>query len=158
MRAIVGIIGCVAAFCITACERTQAQTSSALRQIAAIRLPDVKGRIDHLAFDPSTQRLWVAALGNNTVEVLDTDKPAHRRSLSGFHEPQGMASSLISAVLPLPRSEDCSWSIRRRERRSDKCRLTDIPNHFNSKRQGRECSQIFPVYSSRKSSQRIANQ
>jgi DNA-binding beta-propeller fold protein YncE len=92
MRAIgVGIIGCVAAFCIAGCERTQAQSSSALRPIATIRLPGVKGRIDHLAFDPSTQRLWVAAIGNNTVEVLDTGILAHQRSLAGFHEPQGMA-------------------------------------------------------------------
>ena len=38
------------------------------------------------------QHLFVAALGNNTVEVLDTAKGTHLRSLTGFHEPQGMAS------------------------------------------------------------------
>jgi hypothetical protein len=85
------IIGCVAALTIVACERTEAQSSSALRQIATVRLPGVKGRMDHLAFDPSTQRLFVAALGNGTVEVLDTVKPAHFRSLAGFREPQGIA-------------------------------------------------------------------
>ena len=74
------------------CESTEAQSSSALRQIATIRMPGVKGRIDHLAFDLPTQRLFVAALGNNTVEVLDTVKNAHHRSLAGFHEPQGAAS------------------------------------------------------------------
>jgi len=51
----------------------------------------VAGRIDHLAFDPVHQRLFVAALGNNTVEVIDTAKGAHLRSLGGFHEPQGIA-------------------------------------------------------------------
>jgi DNA-binding beta-propeller fold protein YncE len=85
------IIGCVAALAAMSCDRTEAQSSSALRQVAAIALPGVDGRIDHLAFDPSTQRLFIAALGNNTVEVIDTLKNAHLRSLTGFQEPQGAA-------------------------------------------------------------------
>jgi hypothetical protein len=32
-----------------------------------IPLGDVRGRIDHLAFDPARQRLLVAELGNDTV-------------------------------------------------------------------------------------------
>jgi ABC-type nitrate/sulfonate/bicarbonate transport system substrate-binding protein len=62
-----------------------------LRAAGVIPLPNVAGRIDHLAFDPGTQRLFVAALGNDTVEVVDTIKGAHLRTLSGFHEPQGLA-------------------------------------------------------------------
>ena len=85
------IVGCLAALTMTGCDGTQAQSSSALRQIAAVPLPGVAGRIDHLAFDPSNQRLFVAALGNNTVEVLATATIAHHRSLAGFHEPQGAA-------------------------------------------------------------------
>ena len=50
------------------------------------------GRIDHLAYDAVRQRLFVAALGNNTVEVIDTAKGEHLRSLTGFHEPQGLAT------------------------------------------------------------------
>ena len=63
----------------------------ALRAAGAVRLPNVRGRIDHLAFDAAHQRLFVAALGNDTVEVIDTGKSAHVTSLSGFHEPQGIA-------------------------------------------------------------------
>ena len=69
-----------------------AQGPSALRQIGAIPLPGVKGRIDHLAFDAARQQLFVAALGNGTVEVIDTVRLAHLKSLSGFHEPQGIAA------------------------------------------------------------------
>lgn len=68
-----------------------AQAPMALRQVQVITLPKVEGRIDHLAFDSDRQRLFVAALGNDTVEVVDTAKGAHLRSLSGFHEPQGIA-------------------------------------------------------------------
>ena len=61
-----------------------------LRMIATIPLPNVSGRIDHLAFDAARQRLFVAALGNDSLEVLDTTKATHFRSVPGFHEPQGL--------------------------------------------------------------------
>ena len=64
---------------------------SFLKASATISMPDVAGRIDHLGFDAARQRLFVAALGNDTVEVIDTAKNAHLRSLRGFHEPQGVA-------------------------------------------------------------------
>jgi len=57
----------------------------------SIELRRVDGRIDHLAFDATGQRLFVAALGNNTVEVLDVKAGIHVKSLPGFHEPQGIA-------------------------------------------------------------------
>ena len=53
--------------------------------------PGVEGRIDHLAVDLRAERLFVAALGNNTVEVLDLKTGLHLKSLAGFHEPQGIA-------------------------------------------------------------------
>jgi len=59
--------------------------------VGTIDLPRVEGRIDHLAFDAGTQRLFVAALGNNTVEVLDLKSGTHVKSLPGFREPQGIA-------------------------------------------------------------------
>jgi len=63
----------------------------ALKLTATVQLPNVAGRIDHLGFDAARQRLFVAALGNNTVEVVDTSKNAHLRSIAGFHDPQGVA-------------------------------------------------------------------
>jgi DNA-binding beta-propeller fold protein YncE len=62
-----------------------------LRMAASVELPHVDGRIDHLAFDASSQRLLVAALGNNTVEVVDVKANTHVRSVPGFREPQGIA-------------------------------------------------------------------
>ena len=62
-----------------------------LTLVGAIDLPRVEGRIDHLAVDLAAQRLYVAALGNNTVEVLDVKSNTHVKSLPGFREPQGIA-------------------------------------------------------------------
>jgi DNA-binding beta-propeller fold protein YncE len=55
-----------------------------------IPLPGVEGRIDHLALDPADQRLFVCALGNNTVEVLDLQKGERVHSITGLRAPQGV--------------------------------------------------------------------
>jgi DNA-binding beta-propeller fold protein YncE len=62
-----------------------------LVQVQTIALPGVEGRIDHLAFDASSGWLYVAALGNDTVEVIDTKAGRSLKSLHGFREPQGVA-------------------------------------------------------------------
>lgn len=60
-----------------------------LERVGTIPLPGVKGRIDHLAVDVTGHRVFVAALGNDTVEVVDTrDSSVH--TLRGFGEPQGV--------------------------------------------------------------------
>lgn len=55
-----------------------------------IPLPTVAGRIDHCSLDSDGGRLFVAALGNNTVEVVDLKQGRVSRSLAGFAEPQGV--------------------------------------------------------------------
>lgn len=67
------------------------QDSSGIRLINTIPLPDVKGRIDHMDFDVKRDRLFVAALGNNTVEVINVRRGVHMRSITGIREPQGVA-------------------------------------------------------------------
>lgn len=56
-----------------------------------IDLPGVEGRFDHFAFDPATNRLFVAALGNNTIEVVDVRAAKRVTSVRGVDEPQGLA-------------------------------------------------------------------
>ena len=79
------------AFAVTLAAAAQPQPAPSLQLVATIALPGVSGRIDHLAFDAATGRLFVAALGNNTVEVIDTSANTHLKSVPGFHEPQGIA-------------------------------------------------------------------
>ena len=62
-----------------------------LHQIATIPLEDVKGRIDHMAIDPTGKRLFVAALGNNSVEIVDLAAGKVVKRLTGMQEPQGVA-------------------------------------------------------------------
>jgi len=67
--------------------------------VQAIELPHVEGRIDHLAFDERSGRLFVAALGNNTIEVLDTRQQAHVKTIAGAREPQGIAVAADADVV-----------------------------------------------------------
>jgi YVTN family beta-propeller protein len=67
-----------------------AQSNEPLRLEKTIPLPDVQGRIDHMAIDLKNHRLFMAALGNNTVEVIDTERGKRIRTISGLHEPQGV--------------------------------------------------------------------
>src|SRR5881296_1082022 len=68
----------------------QAQESAMLKLTKTIPLPGVKGRFDHFAIDAKGHRLFVAALGNNTLEVVDVAAGNHVRSITGLHKPTGV--------------------------------------------------------------------
>ena len=63
--------------------------SPLLEPASTIPMPGVKGRIDHFAADRRDHRMFIAALGNDTVEVLDT-RSHQRKSIPGLGEPQGV--------------------------------------------------------------------
>src|SRR5664279_819069 len=68
-----------------------AAESAMLQLVQIIPLPNVEGRIDHMAVDVPGQRLFIAALGNSSIEVVDLREGKRLRGLGGFHEPQGVA-------------------------------------------------------------------
>jgi DNA-binding beta-propeller fold protein YncE len=72
------------------CVAVHAQNATRFELKQTIALPGVEGRIDHLAIDSAGERLFVCALGNNTVEVLDLRKGERRRSITGLGAPQGV--------------------------------------------------------------------
>ena len=55
-----------------------------------IPLPGVEGRIDHLAVDVAGQRVFVAALGNNSIEIINLAAGKHVGSIQEVKEPQGI--------------------------------------------------------------------
>jgi hypothetical protein len=68
----------------------QAADTPHLKLVQTIPLPGVKGRFDHFAIDTAGKRLFVAALGNNTLEVVDLAAGKRIRSLSGMSKPTGV--------------------------------------------------------------------
>jgi len=77
-------------FCLVLFPAAAAAQAMLPEPIADIAMPGVKGRIDHFGADAKRHRLFVAALGNDTLEVLDLNGRKRERSLAGFGEPQGI--------------------------------------------------------------------
>jgi len=73
-------------FCAAACGAD----SVPLKLVATIPLPGVEGRFDHFSVDTKGKRLFVAALGNNSLEVIDLAAAKPAQSLSGMRKPQGV--------------------------------------------------------------------
>ena len=55
-----------------------------------IPLPGIKGRFDHFAIDVKGGRLFVAALGNNTLEIIDVANAKRLHTITGLHKPTGV--------------------------------------------------------------------
>jgi DNA-binding beta-propeller fold protein YncE len=80
---------------VTACAKTPpslaaSDPSSPLRLERRIPLPNVKGRIDHLAIDEAGQRLFVAEVDNGTVDEIDLATGKLLGRIGGLREPQGV--------------------------------------------------------------------
>jgi hypothetical protein len=69
-------------------ECQPAQEKQTLRLVQTIPLPNVKGRLDHMGVDLEQRRLFVAAVSNNSLEVIDLTGGRVLKSLSGFKDTQ----------------------------------------------------------------------
>ena len=67
-----------------------AQSAELLSLDAHIPLPDVKGRIDHFSVDIRGQRLFVAAVENHSLEVIDLKSGQRVHTITDLAEPQGI--------------------------------------------------------------------
>lgn len=76
---------------VTGCNGQDKFGEDKLTLEKVIELPGVRGRIDHMAVNLKDKVLYVAALGNNTVEAIDLQKGTLLRSIKGVDEPQGLA-------------------------------------------------------------------
>jgi len=87
------------------------QATQPLRLEKTIELPDVQGRIDHMSVDVKGARLFVSALGNNTVEVIDTKGGKRVKTFKGLQEPQGVLYVAATDRLYVANSKDGSVRI-----------------------------------------------
>lgn len=68
-----------------------AQNAAPLVPEVTIALPGTSGRIDHLAVDLARKHLFVAELGNGTMDVIDLNSRKVIDRIEGLKEPQGIA-------------------------------------------------------------------
>jgi hypothetical protein len=88
-----GIGGVLGVFAFKGDQELASQASG--REVLPLQLeeqipvPSVAGRIDHFSADAKRKRLFVSALGNNTVEVLDVFAGKVMHTIKGLARPQG---------------------------------------------------------------------
>jgi DNA-binding beta-propeller fold protein YncE len=80
----------------TAARETNAQ-SLQLKQ--TIPLPSVQGKFDHLAADVENNRLFVAATGNHSIEVIDLKTGKVEQSIGGLSKPHGLVWAAATGSL-----------------------------------------------------------
>ncbi|AMN45286.1 YncE family protein [Rhodoplanes sp. Z2-YC6860] len=88
---IMAVIFGLASALVACATTTFAEERAPLQLEAKIPLGNVAGRIDHLAFDAKSGRLFIAELGNNTVGVVSLEKRAVVHRITGLSEPQDVA-------------------------------------------------------------------
>jgi len=69
---------------------SRAQESQGLSLKGRIDLSQVENRIDHFGADVKGHRLFMAALGNHTLEVLDVESGKRLHTITDLAEPQGI--------------------------------------------------------------------
>jgi DNA-binding beta-propeller fold protein YncE len=79
-----------------------------LAQVQTIPLEGVEGRIDHLGLDAKGKRLFVAALGNDTVEVVDLAAGKVTQHIRNLGTPQGIGFAPESNRLAVANDKDGS--------------------------------------------------
>jgi len=95
---------------IMAINSTVAQTQT--REVLPLQLeeqipvPAVAGRLDHFTADTNRRRLFVSALGNNSLEVIDTFAGRVIHSIKGLAQPQGPLYVLAVDKLYVANAED----------------------------------------------------
>jgi DNA-binding beta-propeller fold protein YncE len=84
------------------------QSSNLLTQVQTIPLDGVEGRIDHFGLDAMGKRLFVSALGNDTIEVVDLTSGKVTRHIRKLRAPQGIGFAPESNKLAVANDQDGS--------------------------------------------------
>jgi hypothetical protein len=75
-------------FALLSALSASGQDVGALHLEKEIPLPGVEGRIDHFSADAAGQRLFIAALGNGSIEVVDIRREERTAEIKGLKEPR----------------------------------------------------------------------
>ncbi len=89
------LVLCLLAGCLLA----KSQTPAPLAFIRAIPLPGVASKFDHLAMDAAGNRLFIAATGNHSVEVIDLKTDKVLQDIDGLGKPHGLAWVAVTGTL-----------------------------------------------------------
>jgi YVTN family beta-propeller protein len=104
MKNLIGAAACMIALTLHAAQLP-------LTLAHTVPLPGLKGRFDHFAIDLKGQRLFVAALGNNTLEVIDLANAKRLRSITGLQKPTGVLYLTNANQIAVANGDDGAFRI-----------------------------------------------
>ncbi|MER9296749.1 hypothetical protein NKI38_09680 [Mesorhizobium sp. M0621] len=108
MRAASVAVGLIASIPLIVCSVGPASAEPPLILERTIPLENVWGRIDHMAIDRVGGRLFVAELGNDSVDVVDLQAGKVSQRINGLKEPQGVAYLADRDVIVVASGDDGS--------------------------------------------------
>jgi hypothetical protein len=98
----------VALLCVVSRVACTAEPTTPLALERTIPLQGVSGRIDHMAVDLGRKHLFVAELGNGTLDVVDLAAGKVIGRIGGLREPQGVAYAPGADILAIANGGDGS--------------------------------------------------
>ncbi len=102
------LFAALAAIFLAADAAGQSAEGPLLQLEAKIPLGDIRGRIDHMAVDLPRHRLFVAALGNDSLAVVDLQARRVDRLVGKLPEPQGVGYEAATDTLYVANAGDGS--------------------------------------------------
>ena len=102
------VLAVLAAISLAQATADENAGAPALLLEAKIPLGDVRGRIDHMAVDLGRHRLFVAALGNDSLAVVDLQAQRLERLIGELAEPQGVGYDPATDTLYVANAGDGS--------------------------------------------------
>ena len=112
-------------------SRILAEEAAPLTLKQTLMLPGVEGRFDHAAMEPATHRLFFAALGSNTVEVVDISAGKRLHTITGLKKPTGVLFLPDLNVIVVASGEDGTCRFYDGTTYAEKGRVTGVEDADN---------------------------
>jgi DNA-binding beta-propeller fold protein YncE len=87
--AVIGLVSILTSSPQSGSSQSSEREIAPLQMEEEIPVANVAGRLDHFTADAKRKRIFVSALGNNTLEVIDVFAGRAIQSIKGLSEPQG---------------------------------------------------------------------
>jgi DNA-binding beta-propeller fold protein YncE len=114
-----------------------AESGNALKFANTIPLPGVKGRFDHFAIDTNAHHLFVAALGNNTLEILDVAAAKRLHTIQGLRKPTGVVFLAPENQIGVANGDDGTFRVYDARTYQSVAQIKDLDDADNVRRDSR---------------------
>ena len=132
-----GLLFWVALLACNAGALFSAESGESLKLVNTIPLPGVKGRFDHFAMDTNGHRLFVAALGNDTVEVIDVAAGKRVQTIRGLRKPTGVAFLAAENQIGAANGNDGTFRVYDGKTYEQRARVEGLDDADNVRRDGK---------------------